>query len=341
MSAELPRTGLMNPPETDALEQLRKIVEPPKPKTLNAQIEALSDKQREQLNLFVSQLKLSMAFSRANDRYADYKTLIRRMYPKLNMEFSELITDVMESLDPTPEMPPEVRYKRSLERKRTPREMAMNVYDNPKYFPPRDAMKTEQVYRAPVSNNGGPNPRASIGGRDTAQQIEAPSATISSEETLFDFGTTALLGFINTTEGRDAANKTLRNKLEQSESSGRSDAEITLDDGRKYVGLMAMGEARLEDYKRATNTSFTQEQFKNNPELQDKVGDWHLADIDKNIDAMGEDSKGYNRDGLRAVAHLGGLGGMKKYVQSKGKYNPSDQLGTSLSDYYDKFSGDV
>ena len=99
MNAQRPRTGLMNPPETDALEQLRKIVEPPTPKTLNAQIEALSDKQRQQLNLFVSQLKLSMSFSRINDRYADYKTLIRQMYPRLDMEFSELITDVMESLD--------------------------------------------------------------------------------------------------------------------------------------------------------------------------------------------------------------------------------------------------
>ena len=64
-----------------------------------------------------------------------------------------------------------------------------------RYFPPRDAIKTEQVYRAPVSNNGGPNPRASKGGRNTAQQIEAPSATISSEETLFDFDNTALLNF--------------------------------------------------------------------------------------------------------------------------------------------------
>ena len=66
-----------------------------------------------------------------------------------------------------------------------------------------------------------------------------------------------------------------------------------------------------------------------------------LADIDKNIDELGENSKGYNRDGLRAVAHLGGIGGMKKYVESKGQYDPEDQLGTSLSDYYDKFSGDV
>ena len=127
----------------------------------------------------------------------------------------------------------------------------------------------------------------------------------------------------------------MRNKLEASESSGRTDAEITLDDGRKYVGLMQMGKARLEDYKKATNTSFTQEQFKNDPELQDKVGDWHLADIDKAIDALGEEAKAYNRDGLSAAAHIAGKPAMKKFVQYKGKYNPSDQLGTSAQDYYD------
>jgi hypothetical protein len=38
------------------------------------------------------------------------------------------------------------------------------------------------------------------------------------------------------------------------------------------------------------------------------------------------------------VAHLGGKHGMKKFVQSAGKYNPSDELGTSLQDYYDKFA---
>ena len=68
---------------------------------------------------------------------------------------------------------------------------------------------------------------------------------------------------------------------------------------------------------------------------------WHLNDIDKAIDALGEQAKAYNRDGLRATAHISGKTGMKKFVQSKGKYNPSDQLGTSAQDYYDKFSGAV
>jgi len=39
-------------------------------------------------------------------------------------------------------------------------------------------------------------------------------------------------------------------------------------------------------------------------------------------------------DGLRSVAHLGGKGGMAKFVKSSGKRNPADELGTSLQDYY-------
>ena len=128
-------SGIMSQYRTDPnspLEQLRKIVEPVTPQSLNAQIEALSDKQREHLKTLVSSLKISMSFSRVNDPYEDYKTLISRMYPRLDLEFAELVTAVMESLDPTPAMPPEERYKRNLKRKRTPREVAMSSYDNPK-----------------------------------------------------------------------------------------------------------------------------------------------------------------------------------------------------------------
>ena len=60
--------------------------------------------------------------------------------------------------------------------------------------------------------------------------------------------------------------------------------------------------------------------------------------IVKAIDALGDAAADYDRDGLRAVAHLGGKSGMKKFVQSKGYYNPADELGTSLQSYYDKFS---
>ena len=126
--------------------------------------------------------------------------------------------------------------------------------------------------------------------------------------------------------------------LEQSESSGRSDAEITIADGRRFVGSLQFGEARLSDYQKAAGTRFTQDMFIADKGLQDAVAEWHIADINKAIDALGDAAVGYDRDGLRAVAHLGGVGGMQKYVRTKGEYNPADELGTSLKSYYDKFS---
>ena len=127
-------------------------------------------------------------------------------------------------------------------------------------------------------------------------------------------------------------------QLEVSESSGKADAEITIKDGRRFVGKLQFGKARLQDYQKATGTTFTQDEFIKDAALQDKVASWHIANLDKAIDALGDDAADYDRDGLRAVAHLGGKSGMKKFVQSKGGYNPADELGTSLKSYYHKFS---
>ena len=127
-------------------------------------------------------------------------------------------------------------------------------------------------------------------------------------------------------------------QLITSESGGKADAEITINDGRRFVGKLQFGKARLQDYQNATGTQFTQDEFIKDTALQDKVATWHIADLDKAIDALGDDAADYDRDGLRAVAHLGGKSGMKKFVQSKGDYNPADELGTSLRSYYDKFS---
>ena len=127
-------------------------------------------------------------------------------------------------------------------------------------------------------------------------------------------------------------------QLNTSESSGKTDAEITINDGRRFVGKLQFGVARLQDYQKATGTTFTQDEFIKDTALQDKVAAWHIADLDKAIDALADAVAVYDRDGLRAVAHLGGKSGMKKFVQSKGDYNPADELGTSLQTYYDKFS---
>ena len=61
-------------------------------------------------------------------------------------------------------------------------------------------------------------------------------------------------------------------------------------------------------------------------------------DIDTATDSIVEKANIHYRDVLRAIAHLDGIGRMKKYVKSKGMYNPKDQLFTSLQDYHDKFS---
>lgn len=134
------------------------------------------------------------------------------------------------------------------------------------------------------------------------------------------------------------ARQTALSRLAQSESSGNSNAEITIKDGRRFVGSLQFGAARLADFKAATGQRFTQDEFKADTALQDEVASWHVADIDKAIDALGDKAQGYDRDGLRSVAHLGGKGGMRQFVKSKGQYNPSDELGTSLQSYYDKFS---
>ena len=54
-------------------------------------------------------------------------------------------------------------------------------------------------------------------------------------------------------------------KLIQSESSGDTEAEITIADGRKFTGTLQFGAARLADFKQATGIRFTQEQFKADP----------------------------------------------------------------------------
>ena len=146
------------------------------------------------------------------------------------------------------------------------------------------------------------------------------------------------IGETTNTPSTDTSQNGFLKLMAQSESSGRSDAEITVKDGRTFTGLFQFGDARLTDYRKATGEEFTTQQFKGDEQLQQKVAQWHFNDIDKAIDKLGDEAKGYDRDGLRAVAHLGGVGGMKKYVRTKGEYNPSDELGTSLQSYYDKFS---
>lgn len=82
----------------------------------------------------------------------------------------------------------------------------------------------------------------------------------------------------------------------------------------------------------------THADFLANPAAQKAAFDTHLADIDKNIAGL-PNATGQDPNGLRAVAHLGGVDGMKRFVSSGGLYDPADANGTRLSDYYKRFSG--
>lgn len=131
-------------------------------------------------------------------------------------------------------------------------------------------------------------------------------------------------------------------RMAMSESSGRSGVQIkTMSGGREQsmTGLFQFSDARLEDYMNNTGASFTTEEFRQDPNLQKDVFAWHIADIDRAITQNKLLEQGYNLDGLRAVAHLGGINGMLRYARSGGRHNPADEFGTSLNDYYNRFSG--
>ena len=105
-----------------------------------------------------------------------------------------------------------------------------------------------------------------------------------------------------------------------------------------YVGLLQLGKKRLSDFNKANKTKFSMEEFRNSEDIQDRVNVWHIRDIDRVYD---EKNINIPRNAFRAVAHLGGINGAIKYVQTKGKYNPADSMGTRLSSYAERFGGKI
>ena len=138
----------------------------------------------------------------------------------------------------------------------------------------------------------------------------------------------------------------LANKMKASESS--NNYKVVNDQG--YMGAYQFGDDRLEDYKDETGDNFTRSEFLNSPKKQDEVFNWHVGHIKNyitknNLDkAIGTEIMGVpvTMDGLISVAHLGGEYGMKNFVETGGKYNPSDDpkgnQGTTLLEYLEKFS---
>lgn len=147
----------------------------------------------------------------------------------------------------------------------------------------------------------------------------------------------------STNTGSDEPGKvdSLQEKLKLEESSnnyGSINAE-------GFMGAYQFGDKRLNDYRAEKNATFTNSEFINNKELQDKVFKWHEADITKFINMsgfkkyIGQKIMGVpvTKDGMIAVAHLGGKTGLKKFLTTNGEYNEQDSNGTSLLDYLRKF----
>jgi hypothetical protein len=142
--------------------------------------------------------------------------------------------------------------------------------------------------------------------------------------------------------------------LSASESSNNPTASNTTGDGREFGGLFQFGEMRLADYNAANGTNVTVDGLKDgsvSAEQQKAIQKWSVADIDSYIDS--ENLKNYEgttingvtitRNSMRAVAHLGGKEGLKKFLSTQGEYNPTDnpqnpEQGTTLLDYAKKFS---
>lgn len=116
-----------------------------------------------------------------------------------------------------------------------------------------------------------------------------------------------------------------------------------------YGGRGQFGAERLADAARAgiIPAGMTGAEYsKAPPEVQLAVENWHknniLGDLGKYV-GMDIDGAGpippMTEDSILAVAHLGGTGGARQFIESGGAYNPSDSNGTSLADYAMSHSG--
>jgi len=120
-----------------------------------------------------------------------------------------------------------------------------------------------------------------------------------------------------------------------------------------FLGAYQFGMARLCDLgltKRINGTSgyanknfewkdgYSKEIFLVSHRLQDKTFRAHVKDLIKQIKRSVSDGiiKEYTLSGLVAGAHLGGIGGVKKFLEGKDR---EDAYGTSVGDYIKRFKG--
>jgi hypothetical protein len=145
--------------------------------------------------------------------------------------------------------------------------------------------------------------------------------------------------------GDDHSGMPLGAGLTGSESGGNWQAQndVMGAGGRGHFGRGQFSIARLQDAKNAgvIPQDMSPEQFMADPNGQMAVEQWHRGDIfefvqQKGLDRyLGQEIGGVpvTEQGLLNVAHLGGKGGLERFLTTGGQYNPADANGTKLSDY--------
>lgn len=159
-------------------------------------------------------------------------------------------------------------------------------------------------------------------------------------------------------QGQNGFTRDAPASLLRTESGGNFNAsnnEVGSSGRNGHFGRVQFGQDRFEEARRAgaIPSGMTIEQFgTNTPEgraAQQSAENWHFADIQNYISSNGLDQYigtsingvTMTRDGLVAMAHLGGSNGMKRFLESGGQYNPSDSFGTSLQDYAQTHAGNT
>lgn len=140
--------------------------------------------------------------------------------------------------------------------------------------------------------------------------------------------------------------------LSGTESGGNWNAlnnEVGAGGVRGHGGRLQFGSGRLKDASAAgIIRPMTAQEFAQQPaSVQSAVENWHIGDIDLQAQQRGLgayvgqtiDGVPITQNAIRAMAHLGGIGGAEKFLKSGGKHNPSDSFGTSLKDYALKHGG--
>ena len=178
---------------------------------------------------------------------------------------------------------------------------------------------------------------------------EAPPEPVMSETTgmvgvdengnIVEYGTSYDIAEFS--QGGAADMSAYREALIASESSG----DVGAENPSGAVGLTQAMPDTLEDFKDETGLEFTPEQYANSRDLQTQFQDWYEQKtinyiMDQGLDRyIGETIKGVpiTMSSMLGMAHLGGDYGMRKFLETGGRYDPDDGY-TKLSDYGRKFA---